>query len=162
MESLEKIMPTAKWALAIVPLGIAIGALFSDRPEPKEPPAQWWQLTGRDDVAIVPGDRVFVEAGPVDLSVPAGYRPDLDYDAEVWALPIPDYEFAAAPADAPVDDWPAVTYGIEVAENAADHADAAAHEALDAAAAAEPASERVPGAVPPEARKPELAMAGLY
>jgi hypothetical protein len=162
MERLHKAMPSAgKWALAIVPAGIALGALLGTAaaPEPTEPSAQWWQLTGREDIAIVADGRQFVEAGPEDLAVHGGLRPDLDYDAEVWTLPVSDYDFAylqGEPLDPPAHDPPRVRYGVTAAESAADEAEAAAADALDSGAPAQP--EPAKGDV----RKSELALAGLY
>lgn len=159
METLEKTLLTAgKWTLVIVPAGIALGALLGGRPEMKEPPTPWWQLTGREQV--VSHEPAYVETGPAELNVFDGYRPDLDYAAEVWALPIPDYDLAALledPPRAPADDWPAVSYGAdEAAESTADAAEAVAEEALAAEA---PAELQPP---PGEVRKSELALAGLY
>jgi hypothetical protein len=148
-------LAAGKWALTIVPAGIALGALLGDaaNPEMKDPPAQWWQLAGADEVAVAEGALLF-EAGPDDLSPFGSYRPDLDYDAEVWAEPIPAYEMAALtdePSALP-GSLPTVTYGV-AAEEVADAAEAAAEEAV-AAAQPEPA--------PTDVRKSELASAGLY
>ena len=146
-------LTAGKWALAIVPAGIALGALLgaAANPEMKDAPPQWWQTTGTQPVFA--SEHYFVEAGPEDLDVFGGYRPDLDYDAEVWALPIPAYELAALADEPPADELPTVTYGVT--EQAADEAEAAAAEA---AAAAQPA----PAPEPAEARKSELVLAGLY
>ena len=149
-------MPAAaKWLMGIVTGGIALGAMLGAAadPEMKQAPAPWWQMTGRDEIAV--SNMQFVEAGPEDLDVFGGYRPNLDYDAVVWALPIPEYELAALaeePAALPAEDLPTVTYGVTEAELAAEQAETVAEEAA-AAEAAEPA---------PEAPKSELALAGLY
>jgi hypothetical protein len=151
-----------KWALAIVPAGTMLGALLGNaaNPEMKDPPAPWWQLTGRDE--IVADDAQFAEAWPEDLDVFGGYRPDLDYDAEVWALPIPEHDLAALaeqPFRVPAYELPRVTYGVTAAHEVADEAEAVAEQA-QAAEAAEPAPPPAPA--PAEVRKPELAIAGLY
>jgi hypothetical protein len=150
-------MPAAaKWLMGIVTGGIVLGTFLgaAANPEMKQAPAPWWQLTGREDEIVV-SNMQFVEPFPEDLDVFGGYRPNLDYDAVAWALPIPEYELAAyaeelsAPA---AEELPRVTYGITEAELAAEQAEAAAEEA-EAAEVAEPA---------PEAPKSELALAGLY
>lgn len=149
-------MPAAaRWVMGIVTGGIALGTVLGAAadPEMKQAPAPWWQMTGRGGEIAV-SDYQFVEAGPEDLNVFGGYRPNLDYDAVVWALPIPDYELAALAEDSPVlpaEQLPTVTYGVTEAELAAERAETAAEEAV--AAEAEPA---------PEAPKSELALAGLY
>ena len=154
-------MTVAKWALGILPAGITLGALLgaAANPDMKDPPEPWWRLTGHDAI-VAPGGVQFVEAGPEDLYIPGGYRPDLDYDAEVWALPIPasDLAFYEEPYPPSSDDVPSVTYINEapVAE-AADEAEAAAQEAV--AAQAPPAEQPAPASGP---RKSELALAGLY
>ncbi len=147
------------FALAIVPAGIMLGAVLgaAANPEMKDPPTPWWQLTGREDF-VISEDRQFVEAWPEDLNVFGGYRPDLDYDAEIWSLPIPEYDLAALadqPFETPAYDLPTVTYGVTGAEEVADEAEEVAEEA-QAAEAAGPEPE------PAEVRKPELALAGLY
>jgi len=151
-----------KWVLGIVTGGLLLGTLLGRAADPdmKEPPAPWWQLTGSEDLTIQnQGGLVFVEAGPEDTN-PGGFRPDLDYDALAWNLPLPDYDFAHLldePADQPAD-WPTVTYGVTAAEEAADQAEAAAGEAL----AAEPVEVAEAAPAPGEVRKSELALAGLY
>ena len=156
-------LAAGKWILGVVTGGVLLGAVLGKASEPdmKDPPAPWWQLTGRDE-AVASGDGYqFVEAGPQDLN-PGGYRPDLDYEALAWNLPLPDYELAYLvdePLEAPADGLPVVTYGITAAEDAADEAEAAAGEAL----AAEPSeAEPAPGPASGEVRKSELALAGLY
>ena len=145
----------AKWTVGIVTSGIALGALLGAavNPEMKQAPAQWWQTTGRDEIVVT--NMQFVEPFPEDLDVFGGYRPNLDYDAVAWALPMPEYELAALVEEPPVpvaEELPTVTYGMTEAELAAEQAEAVAEEAQDAEAA-EPA---------PEAAKSELALAGLY
>ena len=150
-------MPAAaKWVMGIVTGGIALGTALGAAvdPEMKQAPAPWWQMTGRDDEVVV-SSMQFVQAGPEDLDVFGGYRPNLDYEA-VWTLPIPDYEMAALaeePLMAPAaEELPTVTYGVTEAELAADQAETAAEEA-QAAQATAPA---------PETPKSDLALAGLY
>ena len=152
-------LTAGKWALCIVTGGLTMGALLGDAVDPrmKDPVPQWWQLTGRDE--IVPSSQyAFFEASPEDLSPYDGFRPDLDYDAEVWALPIPAYELAILEEPAMPsfeDELPRVTYGAEAAQ-AADEAEAAADDAL--AAETQSAAELEPA----EVSKPELTVAGLY
>jgi len=150
-------LTAGKWAaLAIVPGGIVLGALLgaAANPEMKDAPEPWWRTVGTPQ--LVASDQYFVEVGPQDLDVFGGYRPDFDYDAEVWSAPIPEYELAAL-ADEPLDPLPAelptVSYGVT--QQAADEAEAAAQDAI---AAEEPATAPEPA----EARQSELVLAGLY
>ena len=150
-------LTVGKWALAIVLGGIVLGALLGSaaNPEMKDAPAPWWRLTGTEQ--IFASNHYFVEAGPEDLNVSGGYRPDLDYDAEVWALPIAAYDLAPLAEESLASEpgaLPTVSYGVAAAEQVADEAEAAAGDAL---AAAEPAPAPEPFAV----RKAELA-SGLY
>lgn len=150
-------LAAAKWVMGIVPSGVLLGALLGTAADPdmKAAPAPWWRLTGASEVAV--SGEQFAEAWPEDLSVPTGYRPDLDYDAEVRALPIPAHELAPLnePPAMPEDALPTVTYGVTAAEDVADQAEAAAEDALAADAPA-------PEPAPDEPRKSELAAAGLY
>ena len=153
-------LAAGKWIVTVVPAGIALGALLGGTagPEMKDAPAPWWRLTGNEAI-VSSGDAVFVEPGPQDLDVFGGYRPDLDYEAEVWALPIPAYELAALAEEptAPLPgELPTVGYGVAAAEQVADEAAAAAGDAL-VAGEAEPARAPEPLAV----RKSGLA-SGLY
>jgi hypothetical protein len=142
----------AKWALGILPAGIALGALLGAavNPEMKDAPAPWWRLTDTD--AFTAPAEPALDAWPQDFAAARSYRPDLDYDAEVWALPIPADE-AWAGAEEPV----APDSGV--AEEAAAKAQAAAGDALAAAA---PEREAAPEATPetPAPLPPQLA--GLY
>jgi protein PhnA len=136
-------LTAAKWALSIVPAGIALGALLGAAVDPdmKDAPVPWWRLTGAEPVAQAdPGP----EYWPQDFAAGPSYRPDLDYDAEVWALPIPADEVWALPI--PADEvWAFAQESIPLppersaAEEVADEAEATAHDALAAAAASEPA-----------------------
>src|SRR5688572_14432086 len=96
-------MTAAKWALGIVPAGIALGALLGAAVDPdmKDAPVPWWRLTGAEPVVQAdPGP----EYWPQEFAAGRSYRPDLDYDAEVWALPIPADEvwaFAHEPIPLP-------------------------------------------------------------
>src|SRR6188768_3290107 len=105
-------LTAGKWIASVLASGLALGALIGAAADPKikDPPKQWWQLTG-NDTSISPSNQVFADYGPYDLDVHSGYRPDLDYDAEVWSLPIPEFDDAVFSADQP-DDLPAVTYGM--------------------------------------------------
>jgi len=147
------------FALAIVPAGVMLGAMLgaAANPDMKDPPTPWWQLTGRDDF-VASEDSQFAEAGPEDLNVFGGYRPDLDYAAEIWSLAVPEYDLAALadePFEAPAYELPTVTYGVSGADEAGD-------EAEDAATDAQAAEAVEPEPTPAEVRKPELALAGLY
>ena len=51
-----------------------VGAHPDDREQVEEP-----QAYGFAEIASLPMN-------------PGGFRPDLDYDAEVWALPLPEYD----------------------------------------------------------------------
>ena len=141
----------AKLALGIVPAGIALGALLGAAVDPamKDAPAPWWRLTGSEIFASAePGP----ESWPQDFAAARSYRPDLDYDAEVWALPIPVDEFMALADEQIVP--PPDSAGHE---EAADKAEAAADDALTAMPA-QPEPAQAPG----EVRKSELTAAGLY
>ena len=142
-------LTAAKWALAIVPGGIMLGAVLGGaaNPDMKDAPAPWWRLTGAEPFASC---EPAPEEWPEDLAAARSYRPDLDYDAEVWALPIPADE-AWAVAEEPV----APDSGV--AEDAAAKAQAAAGDAL--AVPEPPAAPEVtpetPAPVPPQ-------LTGLY
>lgn len=146
-----------KWAAGVVAGGLVLGTLLGAAADPdmKDAPEPWWQQTGRDDV-IAEAEPVLFE-DPRNFQAPGGFRPDLDYDAEVWALPIPDYEMAAL-ADDPYDPFaeelPEVSFDTS-AEHAADRAEQAVDDAAEAREAGTP-----PAAT--EVRKSELAVAGLY
>ena len=147
-------MPAAaKWVMGIVTGGIALGALLgaAANPEMKDAPAPWWRLTATPP--IFASEHYFVDVGPQDLDVPGGYRPDLDYDAEVWELPIPEYELAALAEEPLADELPTVTYGV--AEQVADEAEAAVEDAVAA-------EQLEPAPAPAEVRQSELVLAGLY
>jgi hypothetical protein len=154
-------LAAGKWALAIVPGGIMLGALLgaAANPDMKDPPTPWWRTTGMQLNIAYSGQQMY-EAGPEDLNVFGGYRPDLDYDAVVWELPVATADLAplAEPPVAWADELPTVTYGV-TADEVADDAQAAADDAL--AAEAEP-PDPAPAAEPDETRKSELALAGLY
>jgi len=148
-------LTAAKWTMGIVCGGLVLGALLGDaaNPTPEQPAPQWWQLTSRERVEE-PEVYGFTEVGSYP-TMPDGYRPDLDYDAEVWNLPLPDYDFAAFEdyGDEPFPAFAAAEPAPEPVEQAASEAEAAAGEAL-AAASVEP--------TPGDSRKSELALAGLY
>jgi hypothetical protein len=137
--------------LAVVPAGVALGALLGAAAVPpmKDAPAPWWRLSGRDEIVVANQGYSFVEAGPEDLD-PGGYRPDLDYDAEVRAPPIPADELAVLAAETPVPtiELPLAVSGTSPTESAADEAESAAEDAL--------------ASTPGDVRKSELALAGLY
>lgn len=144
----------AKWALGIVPAGIALGAVLGAAVNPvmKDAPAPWWRLTGTD--AFTASAEPALDEWPQDFAAARSYRPDLDYDIEIWSLPIPAdqvWAMAGEPIAPPPDSTST--------EAAATEAEAAAGDAL-AAAAPEPAAapETIPEA--PEPLPPQLA--GLY
>ena len=149
-----------KWATGVVAGGLILGALLGAAADPdmKGAPEPWWQQTGREE-AIAEAEPVLFE-DPRNFHARGGFRPDLDYDAEVWALPIPDYETAALadesydPYDPFADELPEAPYDTN-AERAADRAEQAADDAVEAREAENP-----PAAT--EVRKSELAVAGLY
>ena len=150
-----------KWIAGVAAGGIALGALLAiaAAPNMKEAPEPAWRLTGAAPVEYEP--EVFAEAMPQDLYVPSSYRPDFDYDAEVWPSSSEYYVAAVEFEDHPVSDpaLPTVTYGYTAAEQAAD----AAEQTVADATAEQPAA--APVATAPESaeiRKSELAMAGVY
>lgn len=146
-------LAAGKWVTSIVVGGITLGALLGAAADPrvKDPPKQWWQLTGRDTIAAV-GDQLWFESGPDDLSPFGAFRPDLDYDAEIWALPIPAAEMATySPPYDPFEEAGGEPEPTVAA--AADEAEMASEEAVEAAAADVAAAE---------VRKPELAADGIY
>jgi hypothetical protein len=148
----------AKWALGIVPAGILLGALLgaAANPHMKDPPAPWWRLTGAE--TFTASSEPALDEWPQDFAAARSYRPDFDYDIEVWDLAIPADE-VWVPADEPHTLPPERLAAGEVA----DEAEATAGDAL-AAATPEPAvtpeilSEAA--AEPSKVRPPELA--GLY
>ena len=148
-------LSAAKWIMGVVPGGIVLGALLGAAADPdmKDPPDPWWRLTGNDQIAI--SNEQFVEAWPADLGIPTGYRPDLDYEAEVWALPVPAYDLAVLDEPPAMPAEPTVTYDTAATDAVADEAETAVEDAL-AAEASEP--ETAIG----EIRKSELVDAGLY
>jgi hypothetical protein len=147
----------AKWALAIVPSGITLGALLGSavNPDMKDPPDPWWRLTGTEPFAQADPAP---EYWPQDFAAGRSYRPDLDYDAEIWALPIPAYELVILSDDASLEQ-PPIGHEIVIAGDAAEDAEAAAEDAL---AAQVPLAAPEPETAPGEVRKSELAQAGLY
>lgn len=145
----------AKWALGILPAGIALGALLGAavNPDMKDAPAPWWRLTGSE--AFAASAEPDSDEWPQDFAAARSYRPDFDYNVEVWSLPIPADEVWAL-ADEPIP----LPADSTAAEELADEAEAAAGDVLAAAApepatAADTAPETTPEA--PEVRKPELA-----
>ncbi len=146
-----------KWATGVVAGGLILGALLGAAADPdmKDAPEPWWQQTGREE-AIAEAEPVLFE-DPRNFHARGGFRPDLDYDAEVWALPIPDYEMAALADesyDPFADELPEAPYDSN-ADRAAERAEQAADDAVEAREAENP-----PAAT--EVRKSELAVAGLY
>ena len=151
-------LTVAKWATGIIAGGVSLGLVLANatHPDPKEAPAQWWNLTGA--APEIQSGVQFAEAWPEDLNVPDSYRPDLDYAAEVWSLEMPGYEVADISYESlpPVpDDLPRVTYGYTGPETQGP-AETPAAEVADAPQVAPVQS------APHEARKSELALAGLY
>lgn len=146
-------LTAGKWVMGIVMGGLLLGTLLGKAADPdmKEAPTPWWQLTGRDDVAAA-DDYQLVETRPPSL--PGGYRPDLDYNAEAWSLPYPEYDLALLLDEPLADDWPAPDFATEEIDDPAAETEPAPEPPADA----EPAPEPAPGDV----RKSHLAMAGLY
>lgn len=139
-------LAAGKWITAIVAGGVCMGLLLGNAVDPsvKSPPEEWWQL-GR---AQLEQPQVYgsPDLGPQLAYAPHGFRPDLDYDAEVWSLPLSELDTTVLAWDEPL-------VSSAPAEQAASEAAAAVAEAL-AAAADEPR--------PDEPRKSALALAGLY
>ena len=147
------------YALAIVPGGLLIGALIGDAVDPriKDPAPQWWQLTGAD-TTISRSNQVYAEVGPYELDMHGGYRPDLDYDAEVWSLPLPELDFADHEAN---DYWDRVDEAKPARSEAYDReAVAAADAAVETADEVTEVTESDPGTI--EVRRAELALDGIY
>lgn len=149
-------MTVAKWALGIVPAGILLGALLGAAADPdmKDAPEPWWRLTGTD--TFTASAEPPLDAWPQDFAAARSYRPDFDYNIEVWELPIPANEVWAYAEE------PAAFQAYAAAEQVAQEAEAAAE---DASAAAAPQTAVAPESAPepppaPEVRPPELA--GLY
>ena len=150
----QAMQAAAKWMSFVFVGGIALGCALGAAADPriKDPPPQWWQLTG-NDTSTSPSNEVYADYGTYALDVHGGYRPDLDYEAEVWSLPLPDLDYAyygthdAAP--------PVAETGPQLAdaEAAADAAAIAANEAADAAQA---------DLAPIDVRKAEIALNGIY
>jgi len=146
-----------KWIGCVLAGGLALGAVIGSAANPtiKAPAPQWWELTG-NDTSIAPSNQVYAEVGPYDLDVHSGYRPDLDYSAEVWSLPVPEFDDATWTYE-PASDQPQVTYGVTeqtAAEDAGAKAEAAAQDVESAQAEAETA--------PADTRQAELALNGIY
>lgn len=141
-----------KWVASVVVGGIVLGALLGAAADPriKDPPKQWWQLTGRDTIASV-GEQPGFEAGPVGPGPSDGFRPDFDYDAEAWALPIPAADMAAYYS--PRRPFAEAAEPEPTVEATAHEAESVAAEAVDVATAELQATEVV---------EPELIADGLY
>jgi hypothetical protein len=125
-----------KWVASIVGGGIGLGLVLGAAMNPriKDPEPQWWLLSGRDAIVASNEDQYLVNPGPSDLNPYSGYRPDLDYSAEDWALPLPAADFAYtaySPPPATLVDVPAEPSAE--AELAADDVAAAAEDASEAA-----------------------------
>ena len=158
-------IPIGFKVFSVVAGGVLVGTLgaMHVNPVPKEPQPQWWQLTGKAEIAVdTSASGLWFEAGPDDLYVPRqdGYAPDWADDGEIWRYELPDLPewepdplFASADAPRPEEPLapapPAVAEAAEAAAGAVEDAQAAG-----TFAAAEPASGEV--------RKSELAAAGLY
>ena len=142
-----------KWAAGVVVGGVVLGAVLGSAADPdmKDAPEPWWQQSGRDGV-VTEADPVLFEDRRT-AGAPGGFRPDLDYDAEVWSLPLPDYEMAAMADDAFADELPEEGYDAN-AESVADDAERAVEDAEAAREIDTPPATTV--------RKSELAVAGLY
>ena len=130
--------------LTILGGGLVLGALlgaYAD-PEMKSAPEPTWQLSGRP--AIEPGPVQHFVSLPEDLSPHIGYRPDLDYAAEIddWSPRYPSWAYSEEPAD---DDYRVLEDQLAFAEEPA-LAEPLAPAADPAAADREPDSpETAPG-----------------
>jgi len=84
-----------KIGFAILGGGMLLGALLGAyaEPEMKRPPESARQLTGQPEFEAGPAHH-FVSF-PEDLNPYGGYRPDLDYDAEIsdWSPRYPEWTF---------------------------------------------------------------------
>ena len=155
----------AKWGLVIVATGLVLGTWLGTATSPvmkdiAGATSSWRPGDGSKPAAQPPA---FAEPAPPYLG--KGYRPELDYDAEVWGLPISADELGplyAAPDTAFVGDYPDLgpppSSGMLI--DADDAARAVEGAAQDAAQAAAEASTSDPG--PREVRKSDLARSGLY
>jgi hypothetical protein len=153
-------LTAGKSVLGIVGGGIALGVLLGGFAHPvmKAPVEQWWQLSGRPEFSQTPSYE-WVEAGPEDLSVPDGYRPDFDYSEFVsadWSVPqylswYRDDDYRAA-FDNPVTEQPAPAPADDSAIAAADNAEQAAEDAQ--------AAETLPAAAANDAASPEPQLPG--
>jgi len=145
-------------AVAVATGGILLGTMLGSAaaPDMKDPPAPWWQRDEDQGTAL---QAQSVQQTHIERASPfGGYRPDLDYAAEAWSSPLPEYELA------PLSDSRATPFAFDAtgtnfdpvgAEGVADEAEAAANEA---AAAAAPGRTNASS----EIRKSELAKSGLY
>lgn len=142
-----------QWAAGVVVGGIILGALLGSAADPdmKDAPEPWWQQSSRDG-AVADVDPVLFEDRRT-MDAPGGFRPDLDYDAEVWSVMSPDYELAAM-AEEPFADEPLEGGYDANAESAADDAERAVEDAEAAREIDSPPATTV--------RKSELSVAGLY
>ena len=148
------------WALGIASGGLLLGLLLGSAavPEMKQPPAPWWQQDDDGSPYRPARDRsasIFAQTETGTASSIGGYRPDLDYTAEVWSPRLPDSELA------PLSDEYDAYFAYE--EAAANRDTRGAEEAADnAEAAVEEAYEANHASAAPEVRKSELARTGLY
>ena len=71
-------LAAGKWAIAIIPCGIALGALLGSaaNPDMKDPPAQWWQLAGQQEFAV--SDQVWIEAVADEAAAAQAAQPDAE------------------------------------------------------------------------------------
>ncbi len=155
-------------AAAVLPGGLVAGALLATFASPvmKQPDSPWWDGLLESDSETASGTAL---AGvyPEDPNPYGGYRPDLDYSAEItdWSPHYPSWTFsgtrgAALPeylADDPAFDPAPPPLPAPEAEHAADAAVAAARDARSAQPP--PAAEAPP---PEPVRKSELVAGGLY
>ncbi len=155
----------AKWGLVIVAGGLVLGMWLGTATSPvmkdiAGETSSWRPGNGSKRAAQPPA---FAEPAPPYLA--GGYRPNLDYDAEVWGLPISADELGplyAAPDTAFVGDYP--DPGSPPNSGALIEADDAARAAEDAAQDAAEAAAKAPSSQPGprEVRKSDLARSGLY
>jgi len=151
----------AKLGLVILAGGLLLGMWLGNatQPDMKEPTAGATWRPGASSAVAEPSP-VFAEPAPPYLA--GGHRPDLDYEAEAWELPISAEEWGplyGSDTSAYLEDYPDI--GPPLDFEAELQAESAARAAADAAAdAAEAANAR--RAPSSDVRKSDLARSGLY
>ncbi|MEO6389197.1 MAG: hypothetical protein ABIT16_07840 [Croceibacterium sp.] len=152
-------------ALAIIGGGIALGSVLgaAAHPQMQHIATPGFQLSGRPAIELAGQGQVWVEAGPEDLSVADGYRPDLDYDKVVsadwidsgaqWYGEDPAAEAPAAASSDP--DLAAASVSADTAVRVAQQASEAARPEVQVAQVSD-------GDIGETGRTSKLASSGLY